>query len=126
MAVLIVANVSGYKRTMTCRNDVWDGYDLSHQFLDDRSSSMFGSGNQTSFEQEASLHMSPCAPVQPAAPNLKPPAHMVIQPQPQPQSQPPTYQPSLQQQVPTLTQTAPSTRTPYASAPELRVPHMML
>ena len=70
--------------------------------------------------------MAPCAPVQPAAPHLLPPAHMLIQLQPQPQSQPPSYPPHPQQLVPTLTQTAPSTHTPYASAPELRAPHMML
>ena len=68
--------------------------------------------------------MSPCATVQPVAPHLMPPAHMVIQSQTQ--SQPPTYLPHVQQLVPTLTQTAPSTPTPYASALALRVPYMVL
>ena len=36
MAVSIVADVAGYKRFMTCRNGVCDGYDLLHPFLDDR------------------------------------------------------------------------------------------
>ena len=39
-AVSIVADVAGYKRTMTCRNGVWDGYDLTHPFLADRSTTV--------------------------------------------------------------------------------------
>ena len=35
VAVPIVADVAGCKRTMNCRNGVWDGYDLTHPFLDD-------------------------------------------------------------------------------------------
>ena len=126
IAVSIVAEVSGYKCTMTCPFGVWDRYDLTHQFLDDRCTSIYGPGNHTSFEQEATLPMAPCAPVQPAAPHLLPPAHMLIQLQPQPQSQPPSYPLHPQQLVPTLTQTAPITHTPYASAPALRAPRMML
>ena len=30
LEVSIVADVAGYKRTMTCRNGAWDGYDLTH------------------------------------------------------------------------------------------------
>ena len=113
---------------MTCRNGVWDGYDLTHQFLDDRSTSVYGPGNQTTFQLEASLRMSSCLPVQPVAPQPMPPAHMVIQRQPQPpsQSQPPNYLPHVQQLVPTLTQVAPSALTRYTSAPALRAPHMVL
>ena len=40
LAVFIVADVAGYKRTMACRNGVWDGYDLTHPFLDDRSTAV--------------------------------------------------------------------------------------
>ena len=36
------------------------------------------------------------------------------------------HQPHLQQLVPTLTQTAPSSPTPYTSAPALRAPYMVL
>ena len=41
MAVSIVADLSGYKRTMTYRNGVWDGYDLTLQFQDDRSTGTY-------------------------------------------------------------------------------------
>ena len=96
MTVSIVADVSGYKRTMTCTNCVWDGHDLTHQFLDDKSTSVYGPGNQTTtFKQEASLRMSPCVPV----PQPMPPAHLVIQPQPLYLSQPPHYLPHVQQLV---------------------------
>ena len=83
-AVSIVTDVSGYERTMTCRNGVRDGYDLPHQFLDKWSTSVYESLNHASFELEATLRMSPCAHVQPAAPHLIPPAHMVIQSQLEP------------------------------------------
>ena len=54
-AVSILADVSGYKHTMTCQNGVWDGYDLTNQFLDDRSTSVYGPRNHTTFEQQATL-----------------------------------------------------------------------
>ena len=47
LAVSIVADVVGYKRTMTCRNGVWDGCDLTHPFLDDRSTAVRGPSVQT-------------------------------------------------------------------------------
>ena len=53
LAVSNVADVAGYKRTMTCRNGVWDGYDLTHPFLDDRSTVVRGPCVQTAIEQEA-------------------------------------------------------------------------
>ena len=106
-------DVSGHRRTMTCRNGVWDGYNLTHQFQDDRSTVMYGPSNHTLFDQEATLRMSPCAPVQAAAPHMLPPSHMIIQPQSQPQA----YQLQPQQLVPALTQAAPSTPTPYPSSP---------
>ena len=85
VAVSIVADVSEYKRIMTYRNGMWDGFYLTRQFQDDRSTTMFGS-THTVFEQEASLHILPCVPVQPADPQMSQPAQMTIQPyQPQPQ-----------------------------------------
>ena len=77
IALSIVADVSGYKRTMTCCNGVWDGYDLTHPFQDDRSTVVYGTSTHTTFEQEATLRMSPSAPI----PHPLPPAHLVIQPQ---------------------------------------------
>ena len=50
LALSIVADVAGYKRTMTCRNGVWDGYDLTHPFLDDRSTAVRGPSVQTTVE----------------------------------------------------------------------------
>ena len=92
------------------------------------STSMYGPGNRTAFEQEASLRMSHCVPDQPVAPHPMPPGHMVIQPQPQPppQCQHPTYLPHVQQLVLTLTQVAPSAPKSYASANALPAPHMAL
>ena len=55
LAVSIVADVAGYKRTMTCRNGVWDG--LTHPFLDDRSTAVRGPSVQTTVEQEATLRI---------------------------------------------------------------------
>ena len=81
MAVSVVADMSGYKSTTKCRNGIWDGYDLTHQCQDDRSTSMFGPNNHTVFEREATLRMPPRAPVQPTAPKMLPPAHIIIQPQ---------------------------------------------
>ena len=80
LAVSIVADVAGYKRTMTCRNRVWDGYDLTHPFLDDRSTTVRGPSVQTTVEQEASLRI-PLANV--PMPQPLNPAHLVIQPQSQ-------------------------------------------
>ena len=68
MAVSIVADVTGYKSIITCRNVVWDGYDHTHQFQDDRSTAVYRPSNQTVFEQKASLRMLPqVAPVQTVA-----------------------------------------------------------
>ena len=76
--VSIVADVAGYKRTMTCRNGVWDGYDLTHPFLDDRSTTLRGPSVQTTLEQEATLRI-PLAIV--PMPQPLNPAHPAIQPQ---------------------------------------------
>ena len=78
--------------------------------------------------------MSPCTLVQPVAPQLLPPAHLVIlsrpqvqvPPQPSYQSQPPTYLPHVQQLVPKLTSAAPSTPASYASAPAPQALPMVL
>ena len=121
LAVTIVADVAGYKRTMTCQNGVWDGYDLTHPSLDDRSTTMRGPSVQTTVEQEATLRI-PLANV--PMPQPLNPAHLVIQPQSQihPQSGPqPMYLPSAQPTTPSAAQVA-----PYASAPAAHAPHMVL
>ena len=100
LAVSIVADVAGYKRTMTCRNGVWDGYDLTHPFLDDRSTAVRGPSVQTAIEQEATLRI-PLASV--PMPQPLPPAHLVIQPQAQMLAQPatqPTNLPNAQSVAP--------------------------
>ena len=57
LAVSIVADVAGYKRTMTCRNGVRDCDDLTHPFLDDRSTAVRGPSVQTTIEQDATLQI---------------------------------------------------------------------
>ena len=59
VSLSIVAEVAGYRRTLTCTNNAWDGYDLTHQFLDERSTAVHGPSQGTRFEQEASLRMVP-------------------------------------------------------------------
>ena len=86
LAVSIVADVAGYKRTMTCRNGIWDGYDLSHPFLDDRSTVVRSPSVHSTIEQEATL-LIPIANVVMHQP--LPPAHIVIQPRTQIPSQTP-------------------------------------
>ena len=53
----IVTEVAGYRRALTCTNNAWDGYDLTHQFLDERSTAVYGPSQGSRFEQEASLRM---------------------------------------------------------------------
>ena len=121
LAVSIVADVAGYKRTMTCRNGVWDGDDLTHPFLDDRSTAVRGPSVQTTIEQDATLRIS-FANV--PLPQPLPPAHLVIQPQAQVLPQSGTqlmYLPSAQAVAPPSTLVA-----PYASAPAAHAPHMIL
>ena len=121
LAVSIVADVAGYKRTMTCRNGEWDGYDLTHHFLEAWSTAVRGPSVQTSTEQEATLRI-PIANV--PMPQPLPPAHLVTQPQPQPLAQPVTqsmYLPSAQPVAQPPTQMA-----PYAIAPPAHAPHMVL
>ena len=121
LAVSIVADMAGYKRTMTCRNGVWDGYDLTHPFLDDRSTAVRGPSVQTAIEQDATLRI-PLANV--PMPQPLPPAHLVIQPQAQMLAQPATqlmYLPNAQSLAPPPIQVA-----PYASAPAAHAPHMIL
>ena len=65
VSLSIVTEVAGYRRAMTCQNNAWDGHDLTHQFLDERSTAMHGPSQGTRFEQEASLRMVP-----PSAPSL--------------------------------------------------------
>ena len=59
VSLSIVTEVAGYRRTLTCLNNAWDGHDLTHQFLDERSTAMYGPSQGTRFEQEASLCMVP-------------------------------------------------------------------
>ena len=59
VSVSLVTEVAGYRRTLTCQNNAWDGHDLTHQFLDERSTTMLGPSQGTRFEQEASLCMVP-------------------------------------------------------------------
>ena len=87
VSVSLVTEVAGYRRTLTCQNDAWDGHDLTHQFLDERSTTMLGPSQGTRFEQEASLCMVP------ANIATMPPPQMVALPPPVPQPIPktPTY-----------------------------------
>ena len=55
VSLSIVTEVAGYRRALTCTNNAWDGYDLTHQFLDDRSTAVYGPSQGSRFEQEASL-----------------------------------------------------------------------
>ena len=58
VSLSIVTEVAGYRRALTCTN-AWDGYDLTHQFLDERSTAVYGPSQGSRFEQEASLRMMP-------------------------------------------------------------------
>ena len=120
LAVSIVADVAGYKRTMTCRNGTWDGYDLTHSFLDDRSSVVRCPSVLTTMEQEALLWI-PIANV--PMPQPLPPAHLVIQPQiPSMQlTSQAAYLPNEHSMMPPAAQMA-----PYASAPATIASHMVL
>ena len=84
VSVSLVTEVAGYRRTLTCQNNAWDGHDLTHQFLDERSTTMLGPSQGTRFEQEASLCMVPA--------NLAtmPPPQMVALPPPAPKPIPMT------------------------------------
>ena len=59
VSLSIVTEVAGYRRALTCTNGAWDGFDLTHQFLDERSTAVYGHSQGTRFEQEASLRMMP-------------------------------------------------------------------
>ena len=87
VSVSLVTEVAGYRRTLTCQNNAWDGHNLSHQFLDERSTTMLGPSQGTRFAQEASLCMVP------ASVATMPPPPMVALPPPAPNSVPmtPTY-----------------------------------
>ena len=61
VSVSLVTEVAGYRRTLTCQNNAWDGHDLTHQFLDERSTTILGPSQGTRFEQEASLCMVPAS-----------------------------------------------------------------
>ena len=95
MSLAISAEVAGYRRTVTCRNNAWDGYDLTQQFLDERSTSVFGPSQGNDFEQETFLKKMP-----------------INQPVPQPQMV------SYQQVMPMQTQVTQS----QASSPAFGMP----
>ena len=78
VSVSLVTEVAGYRRTLTCQNNAWDGHDLTHQFLDERSTTMLGPSQGTRFEQEASLCMVPDSIA------TMPPPQMVALPPPAP------------------------------------------
>ena len=59
VSLSIVPEVAGYRRTIPCTNNAWDGYDLTHQVLDERSTAVYGPSQGSRFEQEASLRMMP-------------------------------------------------------------------
>ena len=42
MSFSITAEVAGYRRTLVCQNNAWDEYDLTHQFLDERCTAVYG------------------------------------------------------------------------------------
>ena len=110
LTVTIVVDVIGYKRSLTSRNGVWDGYDLTHQFQDDRSTAINGPSSHTLFEEEVSLLMLPCvASVQAVAPELP---LVAIQP----------YHPHQQQTMPTLALMTPNR---YPCSPAFGAPHML-
>ena len=120
LAVSKVADVAGYKRTMTCKIGIWDGYDLTHPFRDDGSSLVRGPSVLTAIEQEATLRI-PIANV--PMPQPQPPAHLVIQLQ-TPSMQSPSqaaYLPNVHAMMPPAAQMA-----PYASAPAANASHMVL
>ena len=87
VSVSLVTEIAGYRRTLTCQNNAWDGHNLTHQFLDERSTTMLGPSQGTRFEQEASLCMVP------ASVATMPPPQMVVLPPPAPKPAPmtPTY-----------------------------------
>ena len=59
ISLAITAEVAGYRRAVVCRNNAWDGYDLTHQVLDERSTSVYGPSQGNTFEQDMSLKMMP-------------------------------------------------------------------
>ena len=93
VSVSLVTEVAGYRRTLTCQNNAWDGHDLTHQFLDERSTTMLGPSQGTRFEQEASLCMVPASVATVPPPPLVPPPPMIALPPLAPNSAPmtPTY-----------------------------------
>ena len=97
VSLSIVTEVAHYCPTLTCLNNAWDGHDLTHQFLDERSTAMYGPSQSTRFEQKASLCMVPAN-----ISSLPPP------PVPKPVPMTPTYSGS------------PAFGAPY------RAPHMVL
>ena len=84
MSLSIFAEVDGYRRTIVCQNNSWDGYDLTHQFLDERSIAAYGPSQGTTFEQEASLRMMPANLTTPQLPPLQMVSCQPVVPKPTP------------------------------------------
>ena len=103
VSLSIVTEVAGYRRALTCTNGAWDGYDLTHQFLDERSTAVYGPSQCTRFEQEASLRMMPAN-----VPSLPP----IVAPNPV--SMTPTYSSSPAFGAPYGTQQVPPTNQPVS------------
>ena len=106
MSLSTVAEVAGYRRPLVCQNKAWDGNDLFHQFLDERSSAVYGPSQGNVFDQGASLRMMPANSTTPQLP----PPHMV------------SYQPL----VPKPTPMTPSYAGSFAFRAPHRAPHMIM
>ena len=98
VSVSLVTEVAGYRRTLTSQNNAWEGHDLTHRFLDERSTTMLGPSQGTRFEQEASLCMVPASVATVPPPPLVPPPPMIALPPPAPNSVPMT--PTIQVRLP--------------------------
>ena len=44
MSLSLTVEVADYRHTLVCQNNAWDGYDIIHQFLDERSTTVYGPG----------------------------------------------------------------------------------
>ena len=82
MSLSIIAEVAGYRRTIVFQKNAWDVYDLTHQFLDERSIAVYGPSQGTTFEYEASLRMMHANSTSPQLPNPKMISYHPVVPKP--------------------------------------------